>query len=70
MLTLSTVLHNRHNNFYAPVTPGERDQGQREQIINKERDTTAFILYSLKKRDRGHERTKDNSTSKNNNNCK
>ena len=43
------MLHYRHNNFYAPVTPSETDQRQRKQIINKERDTTAIMLYLLKK---------------------
>ena len=55
------MLHYRHN-FYAPVTP--RDQRQRKQIINKETDTTAVMLYSLKK-ETGHKSPKDKSTNKN-----
>ena len=39
------------------------DQRQRKQIINKETDTTAIMLQSLKK-NRGHERTKDKSRTK------
>ena len=37
---------------------------QRKQIINKETDTTAIMLHTLKK-ETGNERTKDQSTSKN-----
>ena len=55
ILTLKTVLHYRDNNFYALVTPGERDQRQRKQIIEKETDTTAIMLYSIKK-ETGRER--------------
>ena len=43
------MLHYRHNNFCAPLTPSSRDRRQRKQIINKEKDTTAIMLYSLKK---------------------
>ena len=39
------------------------DRKQRKQIINKETDTTAIMLYSLKK-ETGHERPKDKSTHK------
>ena len=39
------------------------EQRQRKQIINKETDTTAIVLYSLKK-ETGHERPKDKSTKK------
>ena len=59
------MLHYRHNNFYAPVTPNQRDQRQRKQIINKETDTAAIMLYSLKK-ETGHETPKDKSTNKKN----
>ena len=55
ILTLKTVLHYRDNNFYALVTPGERDQRQKKQIIKKETDTTAIMLYSIKK-ETGRER--------------
>ena len=55
ILTLKIVLHYRDNNFYALVTPGERDQRQRKQIIKKETDTTAIMLYSIKK-ETGRER--------------
>ena len=58
------VLHHRHNYFYAPVTPSKKDRRQRKQIINKETDATAIMLYSLKK-ETGHERPKDKSTNKN-----
>ena len=54
------MLHYRHNNFYAPVTPSSRDRRQRKQIINKEKDTTAIMLYSLKK-ETVHERQKRKS---------
>ena len=57
------MLHYRHNSFYAPVTPSERDWRQRKEIINKETDKTAIMLYSLKK-EIGHERPKDKSTNK------
>ena len=43
----------------------QRDRRQRKKIINKETDTTAIMLYSLKK-ETGHERTKDKSTNKKN----
>ena len=43
------MFYYRHNNFYAPVTTSQRDWRQRKQIINKETDTTAIMLYSLKK---------------------
>ena len=39
------------------------DQRQRKQIINKETDATAIMLYSLKK-ETGHEQPKDKSTRK------
>ena len=55
------MLYYRHSNFYAPVTPRQRDRRQKKQIINKEADTTAIILYSLKK-ETGRERPKDKST--------
>ena len=42
------MFYYRHNNFYAPVTTSQRDWRQRKQI-NKETDTTAIMLYSLKK---------------------
>ena len=32
ILTLQIVLQYRHNNFYAPVTPSQRDWRQRKQI--------------------------------------
>ena len=51
------MLHYRHNNFCAPLTPSSRDRRQRKQIINKEKDTTAIMLYSLKK-ETVHERQK------------
>ena len=35
----------------------QRDQRQRKKIINKETDTTAIMLYSLKK-ETGHQRAK------------
>ena len=57
------VLHHRHNYFYAPVTPRKKDRRQRNQIINKETDATAIMLYSLKK-ETGHEQPKDKSTRK------
>ena len=41
----------------------QRDQRQRKKIINKETDTTAIMLYSLKK-ETEHERPKDKSTNK------
>ena len=44
ILTLLTVLHDRHNNFYAPVTPSFKNQTQRKQIVNKETDKTAVML--------------------------
>ena len=44
ILILEIVLHDRHNNFYAPVTLSQTDQRQRKQIINKEVDTTAIML--------------------------
>ena len=53
----------RHNNFYAPVTPSLRDRRQRKQILNKETDTTAIMLNSLKE-ETGHEKPKDKSTNK------
>ena len=40
------------------------DRRQRKQIINKETDTTAIMLYSLKE-EAGHERPKDKSTNEN-----
>ena len=43
----------------------QRDQRQRKKIINKETDTTAIMLYSLKK-ETGHERPKDKNTNKKN----
>ena len=43
------MFYYRHNNFYAPVTTSQRDWRQRKQIMNKETDTTAIMLYSLKK---------------------
>ena len=46
------MLHYRHNILYAPV-------------IIKETDTTAIMLYSLKK-ETGHERPKDKNTNKKN----
>ena len=58
------MLHYGHNNFYPPVTPSQRDRRQRKQIINKETDRTAIMLYSLKK-EAGHERPKDKTTNKN-----
>ena len=60
------MLHYRHNNFYAPVSPSERDRRQRKQIIDKETDTTAIMLHPHKK-ETGYERPKDTSTKKNNN---
>ena len=42
----------------------QRDRRQRKKIINKETDTTAIMLYSLKK-ETGHERPKDKSANKN-----
>ena len=42
----------------------QRDRRQRKKIINKETDTTAIMLYSLKK-EAGHERPEDKSTNKN-----
>ena len=57
------MLHYRHNNFCGPGTLSERDQRQRKPIINKETDTTAIMLYSIKK-ETGHERTKDKNTNK------
>ena len=57
------VLHHRQNNFYAPVTPSKKDRRQRKQVINKETDTTAIMLYPLKK-ETGHEQPKDKSTRK------
>ena len=47
--------------FLCPITPSERDWRQRKQIINRETDTTAIMLYSLKK-EAGHEREKDKCT--------
>ena len=47
------VLHDRHSSFYAPVTPSERDQRQRKQIIIKKTDTTTTRPYSLKKKRQG-----------------
>ena len=58
------VFHYRHNNFYSPVTATQKDRRQRKQIINKETDPTAIMLYSLKE-EAGHERPKDKSTNKN-----
>ena len=29
--TFEIALHNRNNNFYAPVTPNQRDQGQTKE---------------------------------------
>ena len=40
------------------------DRRQRKQIINKETDTTAIMLFSLKK-ETGQERPKDKTTNKN-----
>ena len=57
------MLHYRHNNLHAPVTPSQRDRRQRKQIMNKETDTTAIMLYSLKE-EAGHQRPKDKSTNK------
>ena len=57
------MLHYRHNNFYAPVTPSYKEQRQRKPIINKETDTRAIMLYSLRK-ETGHDRPKDKSTNK------
>ena len=45
------MLHYRHNNFFGPVTLSERDRRQRKQIIDKETDTAAIMLCSLKKRE-------------------
>ena len=45
------MLHYRHNNFFGPVTLSERDRRQRKQIIDKETDTAAIMLYLLKKRE-------------------
>ena len=39
------------------------DRRQKKQIINKETDTAAIMLYSLKK-EAGHDRPKDKSTNK------
>ena len=64
ILTSQMVFHYRHNNFYSPVTATQRDRRQRKQIINKETDPTATMLYSLKK-EIEHERPKDKSTNKN-----
>ena len=50
VLTLEIVLH-----FYAPVTPSSTDRGQRKQIMHKEKDTKAIMLYSLKEETQ-HER--------------
>ena len=58
------MLHYRHKNFYAPVTPSSRDWRQRKQIINKGTDTTAIMLYSFKEKT-GHEKPNDKSTNKN-----
>ena len=54
ILTSQMVFHYRHNNFYSPVTATQRDRRQRKQIINKETDPTAIMLFSLKNKT-GHE---------------
>ena len=38
--TFEIVLHNRHNNFYAPVTPSWRDLRERKQA-NKQKKKQA-----------------------------
>ena len=43
-LTFTIVLHNRHNNFYACVTPSKKDQRQRKQRKNKLTDASAIML--------------------------
>ena len=63
ILTVELVLHDRQNNFYVLVMPSLRNRRQGKQIINEETDTTAVILYLLKK-EKGHEGRKGKYTSK------
>ena len=43
ILTLQIVLQYRHNNFYAPVTPSQRDWRQRKQIRNRHNSYHALL---------------------------
>ena len=61
ILTLQIVLHYRHNNFYVPVTPSQRDWRQRKQIRNRQQLSCSTYLKEI-----GHEITKDKSTNKKN----
>ena len=63
ILTFYIVLHYRHNSFFDPVTLSSRDRRQRKQIITKETDAIAIMLYSIKK-EAGHETPKDKGTNK------
>ena len=57
ILTLS--IYDRQNNFYAPVTPSQRDT---------KKETQQLSCSTHLKNETGHERTKDKSTSKKNQN--
>ena len=67
ILTFYVVLHyiTLHYSFFDPVTLSSRDRRQRKQIITKETDAIAIMLYSIKK-EAGHETPKDKSTNKKN----
>ena len=58
-LTFEIALHIRHNNFYAQVTPRKKDERQRKWRKNKETNTVAIMVYSLKKRHWGCDRIKN-----------
>ena len=56
------MLHYRHNNFYAPNNSQLKGL-KAKKTNNKETDTTAFMLYSLK-RETGYERPNKKRTNK------